>query len=324
MRLSNSWLEDSRPGQVSLGGQFFRVAHHLPYHLFGMGTLTRIRKHIRENQKVSGSFLVMAVAILPIVAACSDDTAPVVERTPPFPPDGVFSVTGDGVVTIYWNQNWEEDLAVYAVYRSREFDDPNEPYEWQADVPWDQIDAQTGLVYFDDTNVNNGDTWYYAVTAIDVNENESDLSYEFVVDTPRPEGYDLILNNYLGQNSSSSGYDFDAYSVQADDLVSTDIYFGTSNGDRYIFTTAGVDIQDYGTISLIDVDVAPSSGWAPSGRAEAIIGHSYVLRINNGLGGFNVAKIYVADVSDESVTLDWAYQEVMNSPELAPGGGAMQ
>ncbi len=43
-------------------------------------------------------------------------------------------------------------------------------------------------------------------------------------------------------------------------------------------------------IASIDVDWAPDTGWAPSKRAEAIVDHSYIVRIVNGQGDFNLAK----------------------------------
>lgn len=234
--------------------------------------------------------------------------------TPPFPPDGVFSVTGDRVVSIYWNANWEEDLAGYAVYRSVADEGP---YDHLADVG-----ASTTL--YDDFNVNNSETWFYAVTAFDRAGNESDLSHESVFDTPRPEGFDLVLVE-LGQNSLLSGYNFAGLSGAAQDrfLSTTDIYFERLDGVNWIQTTAGVDIQDWGVIDLIDVDWAPDAGYLPSGKAEAAIGHSYIVQVV-GQGGIHWAKVYVKNVTSTTLTLDWAYQRVPGNPELLSTGGDVQ
>ena len=272
-----------------------------------------------RSQKVSGTFFAMAIVLffLPLFAGCSDDCnecpVPVVNNAPPFPPDGVYSVTGDGMVTICWNPNWEEDLAGYAVYYN---DEEYGQYEWLADVPADQT-------CYDDTDVVNGDTWFYAVLAFDRAGNESELSYETVFDTPRPEGFNVVLMEYLGQNADS-GWDFDTQTRQASDDNTTDIYFGVDGGVGYIYTNAGVDIQDYGFIDLIDVDWAPSGGWAESNRVEAIDGHSYIIRIGAGGGHWNVAKIEVISVTSQNMTMNWAYQEVLDLPELVPGGGTSQ
>jgi hypothetical protein len=280
-----------------------------------------IRNPIFRRIWLSGALLVIA-ALLPFVAGCDDeDPVVVVDDTPPFPPDGVFSVTGDDVVTIYWNANWEDDLAGYAVFRN---DQPDGLYSHVSDVAADQT-------WYDDFDVINGETWFYAVLAFDEDNNESDLSYELVFDTPRPEGFDLVLNNFMGQ-SALSGYDFSSLTgtAQPFDSPSTDIYFGVENNVNTIFTTSGVDIQDYGWFELESVDWAPDDGWAPSGRAEAIIGHSYVVQVavpgNPGL--YNYAKFEVTAVSPTFVRMDWAYQPSRTeygNRELAPGattGGA--
>jgi hypothetical protein len=231
--------------------------------------------------------------------------------TPPFPPDGVFSITGDGYVEICWNANWESDLAGYGVYRD---DNSDWIYDWLTDVDRDVT------CYIDDT-AQNGNTYHYAITAFNERGQESDLSYEDVFDTPRPQGFGLTLDNYAGAGSATSGYDFSSLANTAIPWNSTvaDIYFGTEGGIRYLFTTAGAEIQDWGVIDLEYVDWAPNNGWAPSGRAEAIVGHSYTLVVD-GPAGQNFAKVFVANVSDQSVTMDWAYQEVTDLPELISRG----
>jgi len=276
----------------------------------------RIRNPIDRFARLSGAVAAIAALTLPFVAGCEDEDPVVVETdNPPFPPDGVFSVTGDNVVTIYWNENQESDLDGYVVYRGTT--DPG-PYFFLARVSANQT-------FYDDFDVNNGETWFYAVTAIDRAGHESELSRETVFDTPRPEGFGLVLVE-LGQDPTRAGYDFSSKSnnPQSAALSTTDIYFDVQAGVQYVVCAdAGVDIQDYGLIDLIAVDWAPESGWAPSKQAEAIKGHSYIVRILDGLGDSNMAKFEVRDVTATTLTLDWAYQEDKNNPELAPGvGGA--
>jgi hypothetical protein len=249
---------------------------------------------------------------MPLVAGCDDDPV-VAADNPPFPPDGVFSVTGDHLVTIYWNPSQEDDLAGYQVYRGNV--DLSGPYYPLAKV-------SKGTTAYDDTDVNNGETWFYAVTAYDKNGHESDLSAEDVFDTPRPEGFDLVLVN-LGQDASQAGYDFSSLSgtAQLATANTTDIYFEIQAGVKYIVCAdPGVDIQDYGLIDLIGVDWAPSIGWAPSKKVEAIAGHSYIVRISDGQT--NYAKFFVNGAPTSSVTLDWAYQADAGNPELLVVGGA--
>jgi hypothetical protein len=280
------------------------VAHRLRYGRFEMLTRSRKRNPIHRMARLSGAFAAVAALTMPLVAGCEDDDPVVAADFPPFPPDGVFSVTGDELVTIYWNANQESDLAGYRVWRGNE--DLTGPYDVIATVSADQT-------FYDDFDVNNGETWFYAVTAFDNNDHESELSLEDVFDTPRPAGNDLVLVE-LGQvQGTQAGYDFSSLSNQPQDadLGTTDIYFENQAGVNYVVCAdPGVDIQDYGLIGLDGADYAPDpseGGWAPSKKAEAIVGHSYFVRILNG-GHYNYAKFYVDSASSSTLTLDWAYQ----------------
>jgi hypothetical protein len=269
--------------------------------------------------------ILITLLLLPalvLTGGCNDcdDTLVVEDNGPPSVPAGLYSVTGDGICTLYWNPNPEPDIAGYGVYWH---DQPTGYYTRITNVPASQTSY---IVDFHALGFSNGTTLYFAVDAYDKDGLRSeDLSYETVFDTPRPEGFDLVLYDYLGPNSNLSGYDFSSVSgkAQPDSELTTDVYFGTSNGVYLLYATTGVDIQDYGYIDLIDVDWAPSGGWAPSHQAEMIIGHSYLLRISDKAGGHNFAKIYVVDVAPSSVTLDWAYQEVTDLPELSPVRGGV-
>lgn len=293
---------------------------------------------IDRHPKLSGTLAAIAVVLLPFVAGCSDDdcggTGPVVDNKAPFPPVGLYSVTRDDLVELTWVANQEADISSYGIYRVR-CDacidcDPSLEYDYVEDVPANQTFGSNGQLYayYDDTNVVNGQTWWYAVTAVDKTGNESGLSFECVFDTPRPEGTGLLLVE-LGQDPSQSGYDLGSLTnvAQAWNDQTTDIYFESVGGIDYLRTATGVDIQDWGTIDLLAVDWACgdptdcNKGWSEAGDAEAVVGHSYVLRVSNGVGGYNFAKVEVVAKTLTTVTLDWAYQTVTNSPELSPGGG---
>jgi hypothetical protein len=290
------------------------MARRLRYGLFEMLQYARIRNPIDRIANLSGLFAAVAALTMPLVAGCGDDPVEAADN-PPFPPDGVFSVTGDHLVTIYWNSNQEGDLAGYRVYRGNE--DISGPY-----FPIAEVSANT--TSYDDTDVNNGDTWFYAVSAFDTHGHESDLNAEDVFDTPRPEGFDLVLGN-LGQDPLHAGYDFSSLSNLAQSVAAntTDIYFEDVSGVKYIVAKgSGVDIQDYGLIDLIGVDWAPNIGWAPSKMVEAIAGHSYIVRISDGQT--NYAKFFVNGAPTSTVTLDWAYQTAPGNPELLVIGGTAQ
>lgn len=243
---------------------------------------------------------IMLVAAL--AAGCDDSTGPR-DRTAPAAPRSVRSITGDHAAYLVWLENTESDVVGYRIYASDCAGGPSCPY--------DRV-GQTSGTTFTVGSLANGVTRYFAVAAYDRAGNESALSFDTVFDTPRPEGFDLALTNYL-DDPSQAGYDFSAYSVVAYDAVTADVFFGSLNGVHTMFAPyADTDIQDAGWASHLDaVDFAPEQGWAPSGSVELIAGHCYVVRV-----GQNFAKFRVSSVSSGRVIVDWAYQIDPNNPEL--------
>src|SRR6185295_11126319 len=119
-------------------------------------------------------------------------------------PRGVYSVTGDHQVTLHWLANSESDVAGYYVYQA--------PCSRGSDCPYDLVGTlnDRNATSFVVTGLANGETWYYAVSAFDRHGNESDLSYDDVFDTTRPEGFGVTLNN-ASETLSQSGFDFSSY-----------------------------------------------------------------------------------------------------------------
>lgn len=225
------------------------------------------------------------------------------DNEPPAVPRGLTSITGDGEVLLIWYENTEPDLAGYRVYQSLQ---PDGPY---------YIIGETNLDYFLDYGLINGQTYFYAITAYDENDNESELSYETVFDTPRPEGYNEKLfdaNDY----PDNAGWDFSAYAVVPYDDPLCDFYFGydSASGSSYFYIQkAGGLIQDFGyTESLDDITYAPEQGWSPSGIVEVIQGHTYVIWTWDN----HFAKVRVTSISSNYVVYDWAYQIDPGNPEL--------
>jgi len=230
------------------------------------------------------------------------------DTTPPAIPRGVYSITGDEEVIIEWFPNGEDDLAGYRVWRSRD------------NVDFDLLDeVSPGTTSYVDRNVRNGATYYYAVSAFDYDDNESDLSPELVDDTPRPEGRSVTLRDYQ-LSPERSGFDFSRPTrgaISWDD-IDTDIYFGfdTEVNVSYIYSDNETLMQDMGyRDSMDDLDEAPlyDLGYTEL-FVELLEGHIYAFNTPDG----NYAKIRVVDVSDVSVTFDWAYQIDPDNPELAP------
>lgn len=275
----------------------------------------------------------MILVALPLAAAfwlagCTEDCVECVDSEPPAVPTGVYSVTGDGRVTVLWNDIYQSDLAGYAVYRD---DNADGEFEHLADIAWDENwDRTTGLHHYVDLAVTNGRTYEYAVASFDGAGNESLLSFEVVLDTPRPEGFDEHLFDRVA-SPAASGFDFSAGQVVSSASPNADVFVEWSDGIPFVYAArADVELQDYGNVmtdsGFIDLDLlsfAPLEGWTVARRAEAIRGHAYVVRV--GTSTYHYAKFAVTDLDDiaGSLTVDWAYQTDTDNRELkAPSAPA--
>jgi len=211
---------------------------------------------------------------------------------PPAPPQGISTATGDGFVDIYWMRNTEPDFAGYNVYVSNSL---NGVYI---------LLATTRDTYLRDFGALNGATYYYALAAFDVAGNESGLSHEVAYDTPRPEGYNVTLNDYRTV-PLLAGYDFSTYSIGQYNDEYTDVFFEYYQGSYYLDVWTDTDIQDMGyTKSLYDIGEAPDAGWSPSKDVPLIAGHTYIVWTWDN----HFAKMRVRSVSPSHIVFDWAYQ----------------
>lgn len=239
---------------------------------------------------------------------CGPDT------DPPAAPRGLYSITGDDEVTLVWLANTEDDLDGYYLWWSDSYDGS---YEYFATVYATHHDEERYV----DEEAHNGGTYYYAVTAFDRAGNESELSYDEVWDTPRPEGRAELGNAY--DYPLTSGFDFSNQSVVAKDSHSMDFYYDLAVWDEeFLVPTLYADwIQDMGwTADFDEISFAPDDiGWSETGAVEALVGHTYVLLT---LGGSQVyyAKIRVTLVTNDHVKFQWAFQEVPNNLQLSVPG----
>jgi hypothetical protein len=236
-----------------------------------------------------------------LLAGCCDVCEP--DHTPPAVPIGVHSVTGDVEVRLYWYPNRERDFSGYNVYSSYH---PQGPY---------YVIGSTRSAYYIDRDVVNGETYYYAISAYDVHGNESELSYEIVFDTPRPEGFNVVLWDYH-PFPLDAGFNFSEEMVQPYDLNSTDIYFEIYPISLAPYINIGnvdTDIQDFGYIDHLDeIDYAPENGWSSLGYVEAIEGHGYIVWTWDN----HFAKFRIEEIAADYMRMDWAYQVDPGNPEL--------
>ena len=242
-----------------------------------------------------------ALSLMLVAVGCHGDRVTnVVLNLPPHRVDGVYSVTGDGEVAVYWRPNQETDIDFYKVYRNLA---PSGTFT---------LIGTTSQTRFVDTNVSNGQTYYYAVAAVDMAGQESpDLSFENVFDTPRPEGFAVTLTNTF-TTDATSGWDFSARARRSSLDALTDVYYGASGGHYIVYAGTGTEIQDAGYVALRDVDFAPPAGWSADGEVEAIPGHGYIVLTRDN----HYAKFEVVSRDNLAMVLDWAYQIDLNNPEL--------
>jgi hypothetical protein len=261
---------------------------------------------MRHTAYAIGAVLVLACGC--IVDSDDDDCCPRDDGRAPHSPVGVTSTTADHAVYLDWYPNQETDLDGYRVYVSPE---PHGPYE---------ILAFTRDPSYVHQRLRNGITYYYAVSAIDIYGWESDLNDEIVFDTPRPEGFGLILYEADGDDADRSGYDFSRYRRLHWEASGTDLFYDRFEGAGYLAVPDfATDIQDAGFADFDDVTWAPDGGWTETGYVEAIPGHVYVVWTRDN----HFAKVRVVATHPDWIKLDWAYQVDKGNPELIrPGAGA--
>ncbi|MBI5472912.1 MAG: hypothetical protein HY961_11255 [Ignavibacteriae bacterium] len=223
-----------------------------------------------------------------------------VDTIPPSRPTGLWTETGDNMIELFWDENREDDVAGYNVFVSSSYDGR---YELVASV-------RDG--FYQDLDVVNGSTYYYAVTAYDYDGNESDLSRDVAYDIPRPEGYNVVLDDFR-RVTATSGYDFSRYGVVPYNDLYADIYFENYRDTLYMNVRSDSDIKDMGrTNSILEIREAPSAGWSPTHDVRLIAGHTYVVWTWDD----HYAKFRVSNLSSGRVTFDWAYQLQESNPLL--------
>jgi hypothetical protein len=226
----------------------------------------------------------------------------------------------DGYVQICWYPNPEDDIVGYDIWKN---DELYGTYEWIGTV---DAEIPNPFTYCFEYDSPNGDQFFYAVSAYNEANLLSDLSYEEVTGTPRPEGFLRLYDASV--HSDSCGYDFSSLSNIAQECTdpSTDIAFDSTGGvNMFIVRMPSVMIQDYGyTYSFDDINLAPELGWSPTGMVEVIESHCYMLRLGES-DGQHYVKIWIYAVEDGYTDLWWAYQTDPYNRDLMPGqpGGAM-
>jgi fibronectin type 3 domain-containing protein len=151
----------------------------------------------------------------------SDFSEPAGARFAPSAPTGLLlgvdQSEPDPVISLLWNVNMEEGIDGYNVYRRQD----------SAGPPWgDPLNGSPlSATEYEDTAVEDGETWYYMVTAVAAGTVESDpsqtVSGEIPTDDPpaAPQGL-LAAADYTGETpvvqlvwNANSEEDLDGYNV---------------------------------------------------------------------------------------------------------------
>ncbi|MHC4372886.1 MAG: right-handed parallel beta-helix repeat-containing protein [Planctomycetota bacterium] len=160
------------------------------------------------------------------------------DTTPPALPTGLAAVSGDGSVSLDWDDNAEPDLASYTVYRST-----TSGSGYAAIV--------TGVATSDyvDNAAVNGTTYYYVVTAVDTSTNESGYSNEdsaTPIDAPPTAPTGLVAN--AGDSTVSLDWDDNGES----DLASYTVYRSTTSGSGYVSIATEIATSDYADNTVVN------------------------------------------------------------------------
>lgn len=259
-------------------------------------------------KRLTSAFLTALIG-LAFLGGCTQEDYYSYDNTPPSPPTNIWTVTGDNRVDIGWDHNHETDVAGYNVYYN---------YTYEGEYT---LIGSTSDNYFIDFGAENGVTYYYGIAAYDYDNNESELSYDVIYDTPRPEGFNQAIFDYT-YYPSTSGYDLSDYIVGPYNDDYSDFFFENYNGIFYLNVWDDTDIQDMGpTIDIYDISYAPLTGWVPLIEGdnvkytEAFIGNTYVIWTWDN----HFAKIRITNITNERMIFDWAYQTADGNQELKRG-----
>lgn len=260
------------------------------------------------------TIIILGILTLAIVGCEETDEVILIDEIPAAP-QGVYSVTGDNEVYLYWNGPYESDISGYIIWRSL---DPINNYTEVGSVDAVSNPNLDLLIYeFIDGPINNGVTYFYAVSSVDNAGQVSDLSAEEVFDTPRPEGFAEVFDSAFAHVTigTYSGFSLSAGAVVPSNSSIADIVVDKFDGVFYLNAAdIATDIQDVGytSDSFDDISYAPTEGWSDNGWLEIIDGHTYVIWTNAG----HFAKMRVYLINNNSVVFQWAYQTDFDNPEL--------
>jgi fibronectin type 3 domain-containing protein len=189
---------------------------------------------------------------------------------PPYPPRGLSAIAMADSVALKWSANTESDLAGYNVYRAR-----------RLEGPFGKINSALVVrTSYTDATIINDSTYYYTLTAVDRDNNESTFS-DIIKATPtfrpaRPSGLtvrsdlDAVkieweespVTNIAGYNVYRSLTHGGDYTLLNDTLVTETSYIDSNLTSMttyyYVVTTVNVKATESMPSEELEVAVGPT------------------------------------------------------------------
>jgi len=187
-------------------------------------------------------------------------------------PTNLSAAPGDGQVSLDWDENSESDLSGYDVYCCEISGGPYSQMNGSLVQPSEYVD----------NTANNGTMYYYVVTAVDIDDNESGYSQEvsarpIAADAPcAPSGlsitegyYELVLDwndntegDLAGYNVYRSMSSAGGYSEINSSLVTQSAYTDNDvTGNTYYYVVTAVDTDDNESEYSEEVSGKPDMLW---------------------------------------------------------------
>lgn len=173
--------------------------------------------------------------------------------TAPAAPTGLAASSSDGAVELEWSS--VDGADTYNVYRAASATDS---------ASGSALDTGISSTSYQDPSVENGERYYYRVTAVDADGNEGDGSEEVeAIPFAPPSGLEGNSGNSQVELSWSAGAGADAYNVYRDtssmDGVDGDPLMTDVSGTAYTDTTAENGTKYYYRVTSLNAADAESS-----------------------------------------------------------------
>jgi rhamnogalacturonan endolyase len=231
---------------------------------------------------------------------------------PPSSPRNLYSEDLNEKVRLFWDQNTDLDLAGYNLYRSE-----------NTAGPFDTInDSLLTEEFFLDTNVFNDTSYYYYVTAVDTDGNESKPS-NIILSRPsnRPDyptgiftrsdiGANLVVwnevneDNIVGYNVYKSLNGIIDFTKLNDEPVTDTTFIDTPVSNSIKFYYAVVSENDIGVESFLSDVVPAQAGYTYTTQAEdEVLGGDYLVEEEHI--GFNGTGYVNFSTTGSSVTFNY-------------------